>query len=259
MLNIFKKDPPKDLPGTASNISSLARNGNDLFSDTLILLDERLSGNLFCAEKIVVEQNGILSGNITSKLCIVSGTINGNIVSSDQMEIKSTAKIKGNIQSALINIEPGAVINGNITITENTGDIFSNLANKIKAFSESEYLQDKPYAENTEAAPNAESVKLEWEFSSTEELDKANLDKLNTDVRPGLELPELNWVFNTTDEVNKPYNEVKLIDEPDTFIPVAHEDVITNIQKEQPIALPVPEKISAKPAPAKEENNERWW
>jgi cytoskeletal protein CcmA (bactofilin family) len=248
MLNIFKKDPPKDLLNNTGNISSLARDGNNLFSDTLILLDERLSGNLFCAEKIVVEQNGILSGNITSKLCVVSGTINGNIVSSDQMEIKSTAIIKGNIQSALINIEPGAVINGSVTIKENTGDVFSNLADKIKEFSENEYLRDKPYAQNIEAAPNAGSVTLNWEFSSSEDLDKINLDKLNTDVQPGLELPELNWVFNSTDKVNKPYNQVKLIDGPDTFIPVAHEAVITPAEKKP-----------AKPAPAKEENNQRWW
>jgi len=258
MLNIFKKDTPKDLPSTASNISTLARDGNDLFSDTLILLDERLSGNLFCAEKIVVEQNGILSGNITSKLCVVSGTINGNIVSSDQMDIKSTAIIKGNIQSALINIEPGAVINGSITIKENTSDVFSNLADKIKGFSENEYLTDKPYAENTESAPNAGSVKLNWEFSSAEDLDKINLDKLNTDVQPGLELPELNWVFNSADEVNKPYDEVKLVDEANTFIPVAHEAVIPTTEEEQPI-LAAPEKIPAKPAPEKEENNQRWW
>jgi hypothetical protein len=175
------------------------------------------------------------------------------------MDIKSTAIIKGNIQSALINIEPGAVINGSITIKENTGDVFSNLADKIKGFSENEYLTDKPYAENTESAPNAGSVKLNWEFSSAEDLDKINLDKLNTDVQPGLEMPELTWAFNPSDDVNEPYNDVKLIDGPDTFIPVAHEAVITNTEEEEPSVLPVPEKTPAKPAPAKEENNQRWW
>src|ERR1700722_13371727 len=143
MLNIFKKDTPKDLPSTASNISTLARDGNDLFSDTLILLDERLSGNLFCAEKIVVEQNGKLSGNITSKLCVVSGTINGNIVSTDQMDIKSTAIIKGNIRSAMINIEPGAVINGTITVAEDIHEVGYLLSERIKEFSTDEYLRDK--------------------------------------------------------------------------------------------------------------------
>src|SRR5476649_2244483 len=123
MLEIFRRSPKKELTTPISNINTLVREGNDLFSETLILLDEHLSGNLFCAEKIVVEQNGILSGNITSRLCVVSGTINGNIVSTDQMDIKSTAIIKGNIRSAMINIEPGAVINGSITVAEDTHEV----------------------------------------------------------------------------------------------------------------------------------------
>ncbi len=122
------------------------REGNDLFSDELILLDEKLSGNLFCAEKIVVEQNGILSGNIISKLCVVSGTVNGNIVSADQMEIKSTAVIKGEIKSALINIEPGAVINGAVTIAKDT-NVIAKLSEKINKYSSSEYLNARLAAE----------------------------------------------------------------------------------------------------------------
>jgi len=142
MLEMFKKYPKKELISPLSNINGLVRDGNDLFSDKLILLDESLSGNLFCAETIVVEQNGKLSGNITSKSCVVSGTINGNIMSTDQMDIKSTAIIKGNIQSALINIEPGAVINGCITIMQDTAAV-ADLSEKIKGYSPDEYLEAK--------------------------------------------------------------------------------------------------------------------
>jgi len=146
MLEMFKKYPKKELISPISNISGLVREGNDLFSDKLILLDESLSGNLFCAETIVVEQNGKLSGNITSKSCVVSGTINGNIVSTDQMDIKSTAIIKGNIQSAIINIEPGAVINGCITIMQDTVAV-TDLSEKIKGYSPDEYQDAKAAAE----------------------------------------------------------------------------------------------------------------
>jgi len=149
MLEMFRKYPRKDIISPISNISGLVREGNDLFSDKLILLDESLSGNLFCAETIVVEQNGKLSGNITSKSCVVSGTINGNIVSTDQMDIKSTAIIKGNIQSALINIEPGAVINGCVTIMQDTAAV-TDLSEKIKGYSPDEYQDAKAAGELAE-------------------------------------------------------------------------------------------------------------
>ncbi len=115
MLNIFKREP-QPVAEVTSNISELAREGNDFFSDELILLDEKLTGNLFCAEKVAIEQHAVLSGNITSKTCFVSGIVKGDITSLDLLEIRSTAIVMGNIQSASVNIEPGAVINGYITV-----------------------------------------------------------------------------------------------------------------------------------------------
>jgi|GEM_PF-7011333 len=39
--------------------------------------NEKLSGNLFCAEKTIVEQNGVLTGNITIH---IDATVNGHII-----------------------------------------------------------------------------------------------------------------------------------------------------------------------------------
>lgn len=161
MLKYFKKEPQKEQTESISNISTLVREGNDLFSDTLILLDETLAGNLFCAETIIVEQNGVLSGNITSKLCVVSGTINGNIISTDQMDIKSTAVIKGNIRSALINIEPGAVINGCVTIAQDK-DVLAAFT-EIKGCSPDEFIETKPVANEPESAPQVQPVISNYE------------------------------------------------------------------------------------------------
>lgn len=149
MFEFFKRTPKKDPETPISNIAALVREGNNLLSDSLILLDERLSGNLFCAEEIVVEQNGVLSGNMTAKRCIVSGTINGDIVSTDQMDIKSTAVIRGNIKSATINIEPGAVINGKIVIAEDNRAA-AKLMERINNHSSEEYLNAKLAAEHVE-------------------------------------------------------------------------------------------------------------
>ena len=269
MLEIFKRSPKKELLAPISNISTLARQGNDLFSDTLILLDERLSGNLFCADKIVVEQNGVLSGNITSKLCVVSGTITGNIVSTDQMDIKSTAIIKGNIRSALINIEPGVVINGSVTIIDD-GEAVTGLSKKIKEFSEKEYLRDRLHPELPQL--NAEpvfAVKLNWDIKSADDLDALNLDKLKTDVQPGLELTELDW--SVIDESERLKNDSDFIDKitlafkPEIAIPKAEEKTVpvaedVKIEESKPNALTAaPEKTTSVPQAKVEENNQRWW
>jgi len=140
MISIFKKEI-HTFSESVSNINELVREGNDYFSDELILLDEKLKGNLFCAEKVVIEHHGILFGNITSKTCVVSGAVNGDITSLDLLEIKGTAVVIGDIQSASVNIEPGAVINGYITVGEDI-DALTEQWNKTK-FSTDDYLTTK--------------------------------------------------------------------------------------------------------------------
>ncbi|MCC8424414.1 polymer-forming cytoskeletal protein [Mucilaginibacter sp. UR6-11] len=144
MLNIFKKEIPV-LVEPISNIRDLVHDGNDYFSDEFIILDEKLTGNLFCAEKVVVELRGILKGNITSKTCLVTGTVNGDILSLDLLDIKATAVVRGNIQSAKVNIEPGAVINGYITVGEDI-EALTEQWNKTK-FSTDDYLTTKLHQE----------------------------------------------------------------------------------------------------------------
>jgi cytoskeletal protein CcmA (bactofilin family) len=140
MLNIFKKETATAAV-CKSNIHDLVNEGNDYFSDEYICIDEKLNGNLFCAEKVVIEQHGQLNGNITSKTCMVTGVVNGNITSLDLLDIKASAVVRGNIQSAAVNIEPGAVINGYITVGEDI-EALTEQWNKTK-FSTDDYLTMK--------------------------------------------------------------------------------------------------------------------
>jgi len=140
MLSIFKKDTPT-IQEPTSNIKDLAHDGHNYFSDDLIILDEALTGNLFCAEKVMIEQHGVLTGNITSKTCLVTGQVNGDILSLDLLDIRATAVVIGNIQSAKVNIEPGAVINGYITVGEDI-EALTERWNKTK-FSTDQHLTAK--------------------------------------------------------------------------------------------------------------------
>ncbi|MGF7078544.1 bactofilin family protein [Mucilaginibacter sp. UYCu711] len=163
MLSIFKKETPA-VHESISNIKNLIRDGNDYFSDEFIVLDEKLTGNLFCAEKVAVELHGILKGNITSKTCLVTGTVNGDILSLDLLDIKATAVVRGNIQSAKVNIEPGAVINGYITVGEDI-EALTEQWNKTK-FSTDDYLTTRLHQElstltQISAAANATEQKTE--------------------------------------------------------------------------------------------------
>lgn len=222
MLSIFKKESPGLIEPT-SNIKDLIRDGNDYFSDEFIILDEKLTGNLFCAEKVVIDLHGILKGNITSKTCLVTGTVNGDILSLDLLDIKATAVVRGNIQSAKVNIEPGAVINGYITVGEDI-EALTEQWNKTK-FSTDDYL----------------TTKLHNELSTLTEISAATI-VTEQKVEPGL-----------VAAVSK--QELKAEPKPLVAAATPKEE---KIEAQLPVAKPT--LAAATPPKIDEElNNSRWW
>lgn len=140
MLKLFRKKPQKTEIHSLSNINGLVREGNDYLSDKVIFLDQKLVGNLFCSEEIFIEKDGELQGNICGKHCVISGTITGNISATELLEITKTAIIKGKIRATDICIEPGAVVNGAITIGEDKAAAIT-LATRIKKHTHEEYAK----------------------------------------------------------------------------------------------------------------------
>ena len=139
MFNFFREKEPLTTLSSISNIGGLIKEGGDYLSDELILLDDKLTANLYCSDKIVIESSGHLSGNICGNVCIISGTVVGNISSTELLQIKKTAVVKGKVKAASISIEPGAIINGAVTIGEEKAMVVS-LYHRIHKHTEEEYL-----------------------------------------------------------------------------------------------------------------------
>lgn len=250
MFEFFKRSAKKEPEAPISNIATLVREGDNLLSDSLILLDERLSGNLFCAEEIVVEQNGILSGNMTAKRCIVSGTINGDIVSTDEMNIKSTAVIRGTIKSPAINIEPGAIINGKVIIaTDNKAG--AKLMERINNHSADEYLSAKLAAEKAEQ-------------DSLEALAERSIAVPKAVVKPAVpQLQDKPVTINhgEPDEARNPFVQPKPQPVPiqkteDAPFDLKSEETPVTPTQSKPLVAPTP-KVENKPAD--DGANQRWW
>jgi cytoskeletal protein CcmA (bactofilin family) len=148
MLKLFRKMPQKPVINSLSNINGLVREGNDYLSDKVIFLDQKLTGNLFCSEEIFIEKDGELVGNICGKHCVISGTITGNISATELLEITKTAVIKGKIRATDICIEPGAVVNGAITIGEDKAAA-TTLSSRIKKHTADKYAEARSLDEHS--------------------------------------------------------------------------------------------------------------
>ena len=118
--NILKKYFDKGRPNDsiAKLHNSIARIDNSFISSSSILLDEVLTGDIYSLKEVIVGENAVISGNITSRTCTVKGKVFGNIISTEYAVIQFKAEIDGDIRAESIQIEPGAVINGHIQIED---------------------------------------------------------------------------------------------------------------------------------------------
>lgn len=82
-----------------------------------IRMDGNLEGDLMTAAKLVLGQNGKITGNIQCEFADLSGTVEGNIKTNDTITLKSTAIVKGDIYTKHLIIEKGAVFNGKSIMT----------------------------------------------------------------------------------------------------------------------------------------------
>lgn len=253
MLNIFRKEPATQ-PIPKSNIKDLINDGNDYFSDELICLGENLTGNLFCAEKVIIDQHAELTGNITSKTCLVTGVVNGNITSLDLLDIKAGAVVRGSIQSATVNIEPGAVINGYITVGEDIEAL--NEQWKKTKFATDEYL----------------TMKLQRELASLNKITTA-ADPAAGKIEPGLVAAVIQQTANKPAEPLKAAQTKPLMAAGPTSLEQPKQELTAakpvlaaatsaqHVQQDNTtVAAPKP-LVAAAPQPKtqEQENNSRWW
>ncbi len=78
-------------------------------------LDGHIIGDIISDGGIVMSAQASIKGNILCQYIVTEGYIDGNITAHKKVHLKSTAKIKGNIKYKSIQIDEGAIMNGQIT------------------------------------------------------------------------------------------------------------------------------------------------
>ena len=85
-------------------------------SDVFVRIDGHVKGDLFIGEGLIVGEDGLIDGNISTREIVVYGTVNGT-VKAESIEIKSSGKILGEIQTKTLQVERGAVYTGTVSMS----------------------------------------------------------------------------------------------------------------------------------------------
>jgi cytoskeletal protein CcmA (bactofilin family) len=88
----------------------------DFSSEGNITIKGSVAGSIQTSQLIRVEEGARIHANVKAGSAVISGQVKGNIRADDRLEITSSAQILGDIQCVTIAIEPGAILQGKITM-----------------------------------------------------------------------------------------------------------------------------------------------
>jgi cytoskeletal protein CcmA (bactofilin family) len=80
-------------------------------------IDGKFEGEIKTEDALVVGETGKIKTNITAKNVVVAGTMIGNVQAENEVRLEKSGKLLGDITAPMLNIQPGVIAKGNITIT----------------------------------------------------------------------------------------------------------------------------------------------
>jgi len=78
------------------------------------LYNSRVKGNLKAGQGVIVNDQSIIDGDVTTKNIIFDGKVRGSIAAESVVVLRSHSYCLGDVTAASLAVEPGAVINGTV-------------------------------------------------------------------------------------------------------------------------------------------------
>jgi len=107
-----KNYPVPEIQGSINTITQGTTIKGNVSAGGDFRLDGILQGNITLNGKLVVGENGSITGNVVCQNAKIIGTVIGNITVQDLLALDSTANVKGDIIINKLSIEPGANFSG---------------------------------------------------------------------------------------------------------------------------------------------------
>ncbi len=110
--DIFGGSQAPDTTDRTNRIIAGTEINGDLTSDTNILLEGEVNGNVSCAGRVVIGTSGKINGNLVCLNAEIDGAMDGKLMVENLLVLRATARIKGDIQTMKLHIEEGAFFEG---------------------------------------------------------------------------------------------------------------------------------------------------
>lgn len=114
----------KSSPANAEPVISIIGPGmkvvGDIETDGTVRVEGRVDGSVRAGKAVVVGKDGVVDGTIETQDAVISGRVTGTLTAQSRLEIHATSRIDGDVIARRIQLEEGAMLNGNVQMGERT-------------------------------------------------------------------------------------------------------------------------------------------
>jgi cytoskeletal protein CcmA (bactofilin family) len=75
-------------------------------------IDGQFKGEIFTPDVLVIGDEGSVQGQIEADVVVISGKFQGEILATQRVEIQAPAEVRGTIQTAILQVDEGALFEG---------------------------------------------------------------------------------------------------------------------------------------------------
>lgn len=93
----------------------------DCTTDGTLRIEGTVEGTVRAGKAVVVGKDGLVDGHVHTQDAVVGGRITGSLTAASRLELQSTARVDGEVRARRMQLEEGAVLNGNVTMGEAAG------------------------------------------------------------------------------------------------------------------------------------------
>jgi cytoskeletal protein CcmA (bactofilin family) len=90
----------------------------DCIAEGTIRIEGMVRGSVYAGKAVVIGKDGEVHGDISTHDAVISGQMHGVLLAASRLEVQSTARIEGEIRTRRLQLEEGAVVNGEVQMGE---------------------------------------------------------------------------------------------------------------------------------------------
>jgi len=106
------------LPSIISIIGPGMKVIGDCSTEGTIRIEGLVEGQVIAGKAIVIGKDGIVTGDLRTQDAVIAGQVEGAVFAASRLEVQATARISGQIHARRLQLEEGAVVNGEVRMGE---------------------------------------------------------------------------------------------------------------------------------------------